>query len=658
MKHPQYPIISPDGDGHARRRSASPTRSASRRTRSCFVRGEQVEFTRTQKPSGELVWNGKQPKTGKPLPPGRYVLAIAAQDTAGNRSKAFPFAIVQIRYVALARTRIVVRAGRPVRAARARPTRRTCTGRCTAGRGASRAARSTCARREAGRLPPVRHACAPTRRVHGGRRMNVGRCAGRRRGRRARARAARRRAAPRAADRRARRLGGRLRGARRLPRAARPSPPDRRRRGRRRRSQPRSAPGSSCACRGCSRSRRSRASRRGSRCTSARRRRTCCCRSTASSPSRRSRSRGSSSATSRSVRASSGRSRGRSRCSSAGIGCRFSGRRTSAQGAIELLFFVLPFGLLARRARAPALVARLGADALRPARGDGARLRGDRDRAVRDAQHLLEPEGAASTTPTRRAAGSTASTRCSTTRRSTGASSSSRSSRASRSSCVAAATRCGDRPPSSSIVITWVGPRCRRSRSRASSRSIVGDRGRARRRSGGRREPAARRAPASRCCSSQLVVSAGTVRRQGVALARHERALDARLERRSARRPPSRRRRRCRAASATRTRSSRTCAGRSRRRLRRTRRRSPSPPRRASRASLLFAWLVVAALARRLRAGSGDGFDGAARLAFGLALVAILVHSLFYNALFEDPLVLGPARARRSSHGAPPEAPA
>ncbi|HZT15247.1 MAG TPA: O-antigen ligase family protein [Gaiellaceae bacterium] len=51
---------------------------------------------------------------------------------------------------------------------------------------------------------------------------------------------------------------------------------------------------------------------------------------------------------------------------------------------------------------------------------------------------------------------------------------------------------------------------------------------------------------------------------------------------------------------------------------------------------LLLVWLVAAALAtafRRLQ----RGFDGAARLAFGLALIAILVHCLFYNALFEDP---------------------
>ena len=63
------------------------------------------------------------------------------------------------------------------------------------------------------------------------------------------------------------------------------------------------------------------------------------------------------------------------------------------QGAIELLFFVLPFGLLAvslaRLAWSRGWVLALYV----AARGDGARVRGDRDRAVRDAQHLLEPEG-------------------------------------------------------------------------------------------------------------------------------------------------------------------------------------------------------------------------------------------------------------------------
>jgi hypothetical protein len=54
----------------------------------------------------------------------------------------------------------------------------------------------------------------------------------------------------------------------------------------------------------------------------------------------------------------------------------------------------------------------------------------------------------------------------------------------------------------------------------------------------------------------------------------------------------------------------------------------------------LLAWLVAVALLvgfRRLV----RGFDGAARLALGLALIAILVHCLFYNALFEDPTFWG-----------------
>jgi O-antigen ligase len=55
---------------------------------------------------------------------------------------------------------------------------------------------------------------------------------------------------------------------------------------------------------------------------------------------------------------------------------------------------------------------------------------------------------------------------------------------------------------------------------------------------------------------------------------------------------------------------------------------------------LLLLWLAGTALVmafRRLR----PGFDGDARLAFGLALSAILVHCIFYNALFEDPTFWG-----------------
>jgi hypothetical protein len=69
----------------------------------------------------------------------------------------------------------------------------------------------------------------------------------------------------------------------------------------------------------------------------------------------------------------------------------------------------------------------------------------------------------------------------------------------------------------------------------------------------------------------------------------------------------------------------------------------------------LLGWLALAALltafGRLVR-----GFDGAARLAFGLALIAILVHCLFYNALFEDPtfwalLALAVVGSRRAEVG-------
>jgi len=55
---------------------------------------------------------------------------------------------------------------------------------------------------------------------------------------------------------------------------------------------------------------------------------------------------------------------------------------------------------------------------------------------------------------------------------------------------------------------------------------------------------------------------------------------------------------------------------------------------------LLLLWIVVMALVVAFRK-LGRGFEGDARLAFGLALTAILVHCIFYNALFEDPLFWG-----------------
>ncbi len=73
--------------------------STSRRTAILSVRGQRVEFTLGQKLTGELVWNGKLGKPTKPVRAGMYVLRASAQDRAGNLSKPYVFAIVQVRYV-------------------------------------------------------------------------------------------------------------------------------------------------------------------------------------------------------------------------------------------------------------------------------------------------------------------------------------------------------------------------------------------------------------------------------------------------------------------------------------------------------------------------------------------------------------------------------
>ena len=112
VKHPQYPIISPDGDGH-KDVFRVPYHVNEPAHGILLLRGVQVQYTRSQKLSGVLTFNGKVKLKGKlvKLPPGRYVLGVAAQDVAGNRSKGYPFAIVQIRYVVLARTRVTVKPG-------------------------------------------------------------------------------------------------------------------------------------------------------------------------------------------------------------------------------------------------------------------------------------------------------------------------------------------------------------------------------------------------------------------------------------------------------------------------------------------------------------------------------------------------------------------
>ncbi|HEV2592131.1 MAG TPA: hypothetical protein VGU02_09580 [Gaiellaceae bacterium] len=109
---PLHKVISPDGDGHGdlfrvHYHVSEPAhgvllvRVAGKQT--------QVEFTLRKPRFGELQWNGKLKR--KALPPGAYLLSVAAQDTAGNRSKPYPFAVVDIRYVSLGQKRVVVKPG-------------------------------------------------------------------------------------------------------------------------------------------------------------------------------------------------------------------------------------------------------------------------------------------------------------------------------------------------------------------------------------------------------------------------------------------------------------------------------------------------------------------------------------------------------------------
>lgn len=109
---PLHALLSPDGDGHGdvfrvHYRISEPAHAL------LFVRvagkQTQVEFTLRKPLAGDLQWNGKV--RGTALRPGSYLLSVAAQDVAGNRSKPYPFAVANVRYIALGRDRVVVKPG-------------------------------------------------------------------------------------------------------------------------------------------------------------------------------------------------------------------------------------------------------------------------------------------------------------------------------------------------------------------------------------------------------------------------------------------------------------------------------------------------------------------------------------------------------------------
>lgn len=110
VKRPQHPILSPDGDGH-RDRFTTAFRISEHGSAILNVGSQQVWFTKCCKQTGNLQWNGRLGTPPKPAKPGQYLMTAQAVDMAGNKSKVFPFAIALVRYVVLARDRVVVSPG-------------------------------------------------------------------------------------------------------------------------------------------------------------------------------------------------------------------------------------------------------------------------------------------------------------------------------------------------------------------------------------------------------------------------------------------------------------------------------------------------------------------------------------------------------------------
>jgi hypothetical protein len=106
VPHRVYTHISPDGDGRHDIFRAPYTLEGPARA-ILLVGKRRVEVTYRLRLHGELVWNGKF--GGRSARPGNYVLSASASDPAGNVAKPFPFAVVNVRYVELGRTRILVR---------------------------------------------------------------------------------------------------------------------------------------------------------------------------------------------------------------------------------------------------------------------------------------------------------------------------------------------------------------------------------------------------------------------------------------------------------------------------------------------------------------------------------------------------------------------
>ena len=141
----KYPIISPDGDGHADVVRV-PYEVSEPAHAILLLRGEQVVFTNGQKEKATLVWNGKVPAARD-----RFRRAGTCSRSLRRTAQAIAPRACPSRSRRSGMSRSVARASSFARAAGSRcacrPTRRRSTGGCTAARGRSRAGRSICARR-------------------------------------------------------------------------------------------------------------------------------------------------------------------------------------------------------------------------------------------------------------------------------------------------------------------------------------------------------------------------------------------------------------------------------------------------------------------------------------------------------------------------------
>ena len=108
-------VFSPDGDQRADRVVLTYHVNELARA-SLYVDGRRAVVKRGSREDGTIEWFGKV--QGRKAAPGVHELNLVARDLAGNLSAPTPAVRVALRYIALGRTRVVVRPGRHFRVAR------------------------------------------------------------------------------------------------------------------------------------------------------------------------------------------------------------------------------------------------------------------------------------------------------------------------------------------------------------------------------------------------------------------------------------------------------------------------------------------------------------------------------------------------------------